>query len=354
MLIILDTCIVCSDFQMKNPLFDLVFRYLEKDCHSKLLFLKIVVDEIINKYKESNNDINKHFKNKHFCNESELQKIKLNIKDLIDNDIANYIDFLNHTLKYNQGIQAIDYPKTEHKKIIERSLLRKKPFDGEGHNGYRDVIIWENVLEVAVNNPFETIYFITKNTNDFSSKSNKKNLHSDLQSELTEKSISNVVYFTSLHDFIKEIITPSYEAVENVGDEFSDILYNSDKRQIISDAIDKLTLDGFINFPNIYETISLKYLEDIYSTQIDDVVKISNNEFFVSTIIEMSCSFDFYIHKSNLYEDNPLYEIDDSNWNEYYITAYETVDIIADISFWYNNNDKEVTSCEVNEINIKR
>jgi hypothetical protein len=44
-------------------------------------------------------------------------------------------------------IQAL--PAVGHDEVVGRALRREQPFDKKGHDGYRDVILWETVLEMA-------------------------------------------------------------------------------------------------------------------------------------------------------------------------------------------------------------
>lgn len=55
---------------------------------------------------------------------------------------------------------AEDYPKTEHKAIVERALQQKKPFKADGSTGYRDYLVWLTCLEVARSYTSEDIHFI--------------------------------------------------------------------------------------------------------------------------------------------------------------------------------------------------
>jgi rRNA-processing protein FCF1 len=40
-------------------------------------------------------------------------------------------------------------PAVSHDTVVERALDRRQPFDTAGHNGYRDVLLWETVLELV-------------------------------------------------------------------------------------------------------------------------------------------------------------------------------------------------------------
>src|ERR1044072_1127960 len=41
------------------------------------------------------------------------------------------------------------FPSVGHEEVVARALRREQPFDREGRDGYRDVLLWETVLELA-------------------------------------------------------------------------------------------------------------------------------------------------------------------------------------------------------------
>ena len=50
--------------------------------------------------------------------------------------------------------------------------------------------------------------------------------------------------------------------------------------------------------------------------------------------------------------DNPTFEIEDSDWNDHYVLAYEINNVIAAISFLYNSKKENVVSCEIRELQL--
>lgn len=62
------------------------------------------------------------------------------------------------------GVHVVGYPDVGHEPMIERALARRQPFDRAGHEGYRDAILWETVLELAA---LDEIFFVTKDGKAF-------------------------------------------------------------------------------------------------------------------------------------------------------------------------------------------
>jgi hypothetical protein len=63
------------------------------------------------------------------------------------------------------GAQIAPLPACDHGRVVERALLRIQPFDPHGRNGYRDVLIWESLLELEPNEG--PIIFLAKDKRAF-------------------------------------------------------------------------------------------------------------------------------------------------------------------------------------------
>lgn len=47
------------------------------------------------------------------------------------------------------GARVAPLPTLEQEQVVERALRREQPFDKKGRDGYRDVVLWETLLELA-------------------------------------------------------------------------------------------------------------------------------------------------------------------------------------------------------------
>ncbi|MDR2570997.1 MAG: PIN domain-containing protein [Oscillospiraceae bacterium] len=358
MLLVIDSCIYCSDFNNKNASFELLFNYLEKDLTSKLLIPQVVCSEVTNKYKEKNDiligEIEKATsKARHYSRARDLSIYVDNIKDCVLENTVEYLNYFFDNLCNRIGVEVIDYPIIAHKDIIERALLRRKPFDDRGEDGYRDTLIWETLLETSARYPDSDIYFISSNINDFAKKAEDGSvvLHPSLVDELICSRIYNIFYYSSLKDFVKNEIAAKYRRLENpktFSAEFSAICTSASSLRIIEDAFKDMDYNSFIGFPEEYETITLRCLEDIEEIVVNDVSIIEDDLWVVETSVKVVCIFEFYIFKADFYADEyPDYEIEDADWNEHYVFAYETSCVNADIAFVFNDKTQEISSCEI-------
>jgi hypothetical protein len=65
------------------------------------------------------------------------------------------------------GMQLLPYPEVSHRAVAARALARRRPFDPEGHDGYRDTLVWESVLALARSLPGGRVAFVSRNDKDF-------------------------------------------------------------------------------------------------------------------------------------------------------------------------------------------
>jgi len=103
------------------------------------------------------------------------------VHPLTDADWDTLVD--QHVKKFRQSLEAADVriyplPQVPHGKLLERDLVRRKPFDAEGR-GYRDALIWETILEMLPGSDNQVV-FVTGNSSDFG----KSSLDSALQDDV--------------------------------------------------------------------------------------------------------------------------------------------------------------------------
>jgi hypothetical protein len=88
------------------------------------------------------------------------------LTDLTAETIADSYDvFLRRELT-RHDVQIAPLPTVSHGTVLQRALDRRQPFDGKGHDGYRDALLWETIRELSKRSS-EPIAFITNNHGDF-------------------------------------------------------------------------------------------------------------------------------------------------------------------------------------------
>ena len=106
------------------------------------------------------------------------------------------------------GGEIPDYPEVGHRELVERALARRRPFDGNGRLGYRDALIWHNVLDLAQEG--HVLVFATSDT-DFRQTEGEDHLHRHLIDDLQQRGIDpeRVSLLPSLAAVVGEVLEPA-------------------------------------------------------------------------------------------------------------------------------------------------
>lgn len=219
MKIFLDSNITYTDLLLAGPPMTLLERFL-KHSENELCIPQVVIDETV-----------RHFNKKYSSALRSFQKMTW-ISSVINQDVGQLIGvedaekdyrsvFLDRLKSLNARI--IPLPEIETKIILKRDLAGRKPFDASG-KGFRDTLIWENVLEDCAQHS-EVIVIISADS-DFGIFSKETNglpkLHDDLKNDLTSAGYSpeRVLIRRSIDEFNKEfaalLISFSYQIGEDV------------------------------------------------------------------------------------------------------------------------------------------
>ena len=279
MMIFLDSSILCSNYYMKGPSFDIVQKV------GTIVLGQIVMDEVCNKYQETLKE--QYAKMRRSIEDvNKIASAIINVPDekLVSEECKKYRDFLDMYIIESGMTVPEEYPSISHEKIVNRALQRKKPFKSDGSSGYRDYLVWETCLRLAEVYAYEDIHFISSNTRDFSDSNEREKLHPDLLDDLKERKISEnrFHYWTSLKSFIDNcagIIAADIDKRESI---ISEIQHNVNGfiqpiNQFIENKLVGLNInDQDILIPGINAV--LIGFDDLSNFDIEDVSNLNENE----------------------------------------------------------------------------
>ena len=109
------------------------------------------------------------------------------------------------------GIHVLGYPKVSNEALVARAVRNRRPFSGKKQQGLHDVLIWENVLQVAVSGNFEEVTLVSGD-----SAFGDDSLHPDLEEEVTERGGCIVSLLKSIREAIDRHVSPFLEAIANL------------------------------------------------------------------------------------------------------------------------------------------
>ncbi|ASV13417.1 PIN domain-containing protein [Leptospira santarosai] len=204
-----DSSILISDYYLKGYIFKLILENHD-DCGYKLLISDIVLEETSNKFGEELWDFNRiNKRNFQIIPEQFLKTISKRDIDILK---VNYAQYLENSFERignkKRNVRFYGFNSIEIERVFQKAISKKKPFR-ENEKGFRDALIWENIVEmVRMYYRDETpIIFITANYKDFCSTEKSVNgafyVHDELKKDLLkiEHPVNSVIVYTSLKQF---------------------------------------------------------------------------------------------------------------------------------------------------------
>jgi hypothetical protein len=349
MRIILDSSVITKDYQLSGVGFRLLKAGLASQQHSAFV-PEVVVDEVIANFRR------------------EIWQISMKVGDALrqhqrlagawlDNPLPG-MAALERAQAYERQFpdrirslpaEILDYPTSNHKELVAKATARKKPFSEKG-SGYRDALIWANVIDLAATDG-QDIAFITLNLKDFADEGGE--LHPDLETELQGRRVrrDRVHLYNGLKPFLDEHVKPHLKKVsrDSIEWQFQAGVY---REGAIEDQIGESLREGVagrthwepsdFSLPVEAETISIRDVRDIDAFNVTEVAELDKREFSVEAVIEATFDVDFFVFKSDYWamgeHEISTFSIWDKDWNEHYMLAEASREARAGISLAIDEN----------------
>jgi hypothetical protein len=188
-------------------------------------------------------------------------------------------------------ISFLKIPNKIIRKVVVRAIERKKPCSING-TGIRDAIIWFSLLDYMRENNKENIAFISRNIKDFSDGKNDYQLNSTLIKDTNEFGV-NVLYYTSLREFLKEYAKP----ISHINRKWLiKRICIAEVKTLAENAI------SLINPLNFFDIVDLSYRERFVPTTSPELSEINVKDLedyylweFSKNKIEVSLTFELVI-----------------------------------------------------------
>jgi hypothetical protein len=205
--IVLDTSILIPDFRLRGKVFQAVL-HTAKDLRDDIYIPKIVVDELINKFREELQSYYNSLRNYEDKIENLTGSHIEERRILLSEQITIYSDWLQRELSKKQ-IHSISYPTISHELLVKRALARRRPFCPEGQRGYRDAVLWETILQWKKFDRHE-ILFVSRNTRDFADPQDSHKLHPHLIEDLRslKHDEASIQFFAGFEELLARALSP--------------------------------------------------------------------------------------------------------------------------------------------------
>jgi hypothetical protein len=368
MIVVIDSNILFSDFHLRRPRLRLI-RAQAKAGAFKLAIPEVVVLETVNLYREEVTTYTEKLAER--C-EKPLERLKelsievsmpsFDVKELVANYERELRDLLDDV-----GADIPGLPGVEEIVVVKRALERRKPFKKNTDAGYRDTLIWHNVLELADE---DEVVLISKNDEDFAVQGKPDELAEDLRNDLEAAGLDSgrVTLMAETSAFIKTHIPAServrnevqHRLVEASGEPFEEF------EELADEALQGYGITGIVpgvreagvdevNLPYGAEEegVDIEYVDDLREVEVSDArVEGDSAVLEVSGVADLTLSF--FIPNWELWrldeDDGPEALILDRNWNEHYAWAEAMMPIRFEAVASYNVEKEEFESVEVTHL----
>jgi len=355
LLVVLDTNVLIQHRQLDTPIIKTLLDEAERTGHI-IHVPQVVIDETVNKYGEDLRDAVKK-------TENELK----DVSKILDQPLTSpttMIDLAKAEKDYREKLETtfkianrkiLEYPSASHQKVVARALKRKRPFSANG-SGYRDALIWENILEILSQQ--ETVALIT-NDGDFISKDGS--LHHDLTKEVESGGTqAKIKVYRQLHEFVDAEIRPQLKALEDVRTLLEDPQQlKFDLKDVIGitiqDAKAGVEWDPEeLYLPGEYQSPFLDMVENVSNIKIKDVRRLSSGEILARIDASVFADFDVFLTKADyiLFDDDPSLTLLDYDWNEYVVRASKPVKLQGEFEVLLESDLKDYNSIEVISLEV--
>jgi hypothetical protein len=224
-----------------------------------------------------------------------------------------YAERLRERLE-NARVHIPDLTDLPHDLVVDRALSRRRPFDSQGHKGYRDTLIWHNVLDLLVKG--EEVLFVTRD-GDFLDKDHTGKLHRHLLDDLAEQEIdsSSIRVCDSLDAAVKITLEPAREVLEKLRLRLDT---DTEFRERLDQELEGLAVDTYSieddevevaigsEFQPFSDGIEERELEEVYgfgAITLNDAHQISENRFVVTAEVTAEASYRLLLGTSGFWRN---------------------------------------------------
>lgn len=299
MIVILDSTEICANFYLESPAFKLLCD-AARSAGVTVVVPQVVFDEVVNKFREQIEEASTKV-------QGSLRRLKQLLSTrtmdlpIVDSAAAaaTYANKLRTRLnQFHAEVPA--YPIIAHSDVVERALRRRRPFRENG-SGYRDFLIWTNVLSYATVR--SSVAFVSSNKRDFGDDESGK-LHPHLLEDVLRTGLEAgaIAYFTTLHQFVESHVTPLFEELKEVREALERVSYKG------------FNIPGWLRSPEGLAALAAAEWEPHYLDLDDDIIgvvpvhvseverfhvikvrRLSDGELFIYFEAEFLCEFEITV-----------------------------------------------------------
>jgi hypothetical protein len=368
MFVVLDSNVLFNDFYL-NRLYLRLIREQGKGGAFVLVVPEVVILETINLYREELEAAVERIEEKSQKARDRLDHLKVDFA-LPEVDVRAAVDgyeaFLRTCLEQANAV-APSLPGVPEADLVERAIAKRKPFKKNSDAGYRDALIWHNVLELAGE---DDVVLITGNIRDFAD-DNETDLAADLRDDLVKAELApdRVKLLRDAGAFVRHHIPKSaqvrHEAQESVV--ASDGIPSEGLKELLREALHAYTPTFVI--PGVREVgvdelglpesagdddVTIDDIDGIREVEVLDA-RVDGGRAVVELRAQADLTLSFFAPKWEAVslEEDPEWSVEvwEHDWSEHYSWLHAKRQIAISAIADYNVSEKALESIEVSQLN---
>jgi hypothetical protein len=348
--VVIDSTVIYSDPRLRRAYARVVRIHAARGTF-KLVVPEVVVQESVNKFRTRSDTAYERMSKQ----AEEIERLGLPPvvpdDDTREADVAAYEEYLRNSCG-STGCEIAAIPSIPQDDLVPKAVAKRKPFGPKG-TGYRDALIWENILAEAGNG---RVAFITNNTGDFCDDA-ETGLAEDLLRELNARRLSRsqVGWYPDLKSFVDDVIPAADRSVEEVRDLLdTDIDFQHTMLALITEATTDFSLDdgwGTGSMRSLYlpTDSSEPKLElfELKSIEVVDAHEVADGEVVLDLACRGEAQIDFFAPKWSAFGEEEDIFIEDGDWNEWVVWAKAMRDLDVQLTVYYNPETKELSTPDI-------
>lgn len=338
----LDANAIAEDYLLERNPARLLLREA-REGRIELIAPQVAIDEAVNKYRE---EIEERFR------EARRAKRRLQGLRAIDQSQAAFeLSTDDATTAYEQlltdtltaaGAEVLGYPAVAHEDVTKRALERRRPFDPEGKDGYRDTLVWETLVEHA--NDQDTIVLVTGDNDAFGK---KDGLRTELQEELEARGlprgsirrIHRIADFTDTLPSVPQHQLEFEHVVSSPGHVREAFLAGVEEEALDWDEAQPASLGLDVEVDHVY----MDSVRDVRNVKVIAARELEDGTVALELEADIEASLEVYVRKSDVYSSRADdLRITDHDYNESFAEGIVDRVIRAEIEARYDTRTHEL------------
>jgi hypothetical protein len=331
MLVVLDANIYVADFRMRSASFR-VFLEGVSGAGGMVVMPRVVRQEVEAKFDEHLRDASR----KATGAVRSLRRFLADERGLADFDAdwenkarESFAEFLD-SFAAREDVQVVGLPSVDHEILVRRAITKRRPHAASGA-GYRDDLIWHNVLDLAKGNHDRPIYFVSANKSDFAAPaaSDGSGLHPDLLTDLSDIGAAPgaVQWFPGLQEFNAAVLVPLLKVSQITGTDWQSAEAFDGVADAIAEELEgkELYQEDLPELPS-FESASIAGVYEPSEVELTAARVLPSGELVIDADVTADCDLDLYVYKADYWASADYYgehgiEVSDHDWNDHVLLA---------------------------------